>query len=90
MDRMRKLYMMAAMAAMLQNSETRKYGPLPDYDSENAEAKREGIENKLIQLKLKRGLKWFNIGGEMILALNEKNALRKWNKINKEKCPVQS
>jgi hypothetical protein len=84
MNRKKQFYMMAAMAAMAHNSETRNYGPLPDYDSDNAEANKERIKNKLIELKLKRGLKWFNVGGEMVLALNEKNAIRKAKNIDKK------
>lgn len=39
----------------------------------------EELEKKKVELKLKRGLKWFNIDGQEILALNHKNAVRKAN-----------
>ena len=41
------------------------------------------IEQKQIELKLKRGLKYFDVNGTKILALNEKNAIRKYNNQNK-------
>ena len=66
-----------ALAMMMDNS---GYSLAPD-KGETIEEFHERLKKHKQDLLLKRGLKEFTIDGHTVLALNEKNAIRKINKL---------
>ena len=68
------------MAALANLGNTIPTGKSPTLTEEEAALLRKKAEERYIEIQLKRGLKEFKIKGEKIIALNEKNAIKKYNK----------
>ena len=83
MKGMSKIYGLAMAYAMMGTL----MPPWMRHDIELTEEQKEYIkkirEEKAKERKLQRGLKEWNIDGIKVIALNEKNAIRKANKIKK-------
>lgn len=83
--KMYQMLMMMAMMGAMNPDMGQHYEKLTPEDI--AEIKRVYEQKKIERMK-KRGMKEFSIDGFKVLALNEKNAIRKINKLKADKSHV--